>query len=165
MTSAETAMSSHPVLVIETMCKILKTIEQFLHVGNKEKEDLYFRNTQGKGMSHDQLRTAVARSALEAIDVSKAKAIIVFSETGEMAKTLSKGRPNCIIISFTEKKCEVKVNDLRLHYGIYPHEVEYGSDQYIDSTVAEAERVILDRGLLELGDNVSDNREIAIESF
>jgi pyruvate kinase len=95
MTSGETAMSSHPALVVETMSKILKTTEQFLLKSGRKEEAKRLVDVE---LDEAHLRIAVARSALEAAYDAKAKAIIVFSDSGEMAKLISKGRPNCTII-------------------------------------------------------------------
>ena len=143
-------MSSHPALVVETMSKILKTTEQFLLKTTRSHRE----NTRKTGeMDENQLRIAVAVSALEAAADAKAKAIIVFSDSGEMAKLVSKGRPNCPIISFTPKRenREVVVHILRLHYGIYPFELDF--PKYIDTTLAKAENIILTSDLkLNSGD-------------
>jgi pyruvate kinase len=149
MTSAETSMSPHPVLVISTMTSILKTTEQFIQpVASSPLPSL--RNDPDSSLNHDDLRYAAVNAALEACQSVKAKAIITFSNSGEMAKLISKGRPKSIIISFTPKDQSKIINQLRLFYGIYPFELEYGL--YSDTTIAKAEEIILSQDLLASGD-------------
>lgn len=142
MTSGETSVSPHPVLVIQTMARILRTQEYFLPPHSLPNiVDL---------KDPSQISVAVALSALEAAQKSSAKAILVFSTTGDMARMISKGRPNCPVFVFTP---DVEVcNYIRLLYAVYPILMPFG--QYSDTTIALAEQKILERKLLDHGELV-----------
>jgi len=144
MTSAETAMSSHPVLVVSTMKKILKTTEHYMPPRS------VLRSISTKTFDETQLRLAIAKSALEAAEFSQAKAIIVFSLSGEMSKLISAGRPRCPIVSFTPVEHAHVINQLRLMYGIYPFELHFA--KYIDTTVSKAEEIVLNHKIVNKGD-------------
>jgi len=146
MTSAETSTSPHPPLVVSVMSNIAKTAEVHYKDLYPKTDFVPVHHPEGK----TSITTSIAYSALAAAKYSVAKAIIVFSVSGNMARIISKARPECPIIALTPSARVSRF--LNFFYGVYPLVLKYG--QYSDPTIASAEEKILKTGLLKEGDLV-----------
>ncbi len=100
----------------------------------------------------ERLRAAISASAMDTATRARARGILVFSTTGEMAREVSKGRPLCPIVAFTQTADVARM--MTLFYAVYPVVVPLG--KYTDPTVSSAESAVLQRGLagLQRGDRV-----------
>ena len=81
----------------------------------------------------------------------KAKGILVFTRYGHMAQYSSWLRPKySSIFAFTnsQRLC----SQLNLYWGITPHVVQFNEDP--ETTILQAEQVLLDKNLLTKGDQV-----------
>jgi len=141
MTSAETSMSPHPALVVKTMAGICTEAESGIPTILPPVE---FGNVD----FISDLWVAIASATLDAARRAHVKAIFVFSMSGKMAKTISKGRPNCPIITFVPN--EVVAREINLYYGVYPIVMTFG--HFTDPTVAQAESHAIDKGYVKAGD-------------
>jgi pyruvate kinase len=80
----------------------------------------------------------------------KAKAIIVFTESGYTAELLSCQRPSCPIYAFSPRPRVMQ--QLALVWGIHPLFIDTTSDPV--TMVQKAENVLLTKNLLQKGDSV-----------
>ncbi len=143
MLSAETAMGNHPVLVVETMRKIIEMVEKTEY--NYNREEL-------KPISHSPsfLSDAICYNACKLASDLSADAIIGITQSGYAAFTLSAYRPKSPIFIFTKEK--TLVNQLSLSWGIrafYLSEPD-NIDQIISSQIA----VLKEKGFLVTGNIV-----------
>mmetsp|Transcript_18842 Transcript_18842/g.26347 ORF Transcript_18842/g.26347 Transcript_18842/m.26347 type:complete len:509 (-) Transcript_18842:47-1573(-) len=145
MTSGETTMSPHPSLVIEWMDRILRATELHLPTSSVQMNAL-----NANDVTQEDLRMAVAASALLAAQKASVKAIMVFSASGEMAKIVSAGRPSVPVFVFTPS--EHVAGLMRLFYGVYPIVMPFG--KFTDTTIANAEEKALHSGFVSKGDLV-----------
>jgi pyruvate kinase len=92
----------------------------------------------------------VADAAYRAARDARASAIVVFTSSGSSARLISRYRPPVCIYAITPS--EVVARQLLIHYGVQPVLApEVGST---DEMMAQMDRLLIDRGLLHLGDPV-----------
>lgn len=91
MLSGETASGSYPVEAVRTMAKIALDIER---------SELW-RLPPIRSMHSNNIPEAVAEAACHAAATLKAKALVVFTQSGGTAALISKFRPQLPIIAFT----------------------------------------------------------------
>lgn len=96
MLSAESASGDYPVEATAMQAKISRTMEKYLNyeVLAREAYDTSEKN------NNDAISNSVANTAL----LIGAKLIVCFSETGSTCKRISKARPICPILSFSNKR-------------------------------------------------------------
>jgi pyruvate kinase len=133
MLSGETAMGRFPVTVVETMSRIIRSVElefdyeAFLRDAPREEdEDLPMI------MSHNAVTTAYQ---------CKASALAVLTETGHAARLLSRLRPRMPIFAFTRD--ESVYHQLAMNWGVRPvllPEPYERLDQAVDLVMAELAR-------------------------
>jgi len=91
MLSGETASGQFPVEAVRTMVKIALDLERADLIGREP-----LRETKGSSISE-----AVAEAACRAASTLKAKAAVVFTQSGSTARLIAKFRPQLPIIAFT----------------------------------------------------------------
>lgn len=136
MLSEETAVGQYPVEAIATMGRIAleaETAETPFHVMHPQDE------------SHSM--ADAARFVAERLQVS---ALVVFTQSGHTAKTISHLRPSAPIYAFTPDP--VVCNGLALNYGVRPIHAEL-SDRTEDR-VLQAFALLQQRGAVSPGDRV-----------
>jgi len=142
MLSEETAAGHYPDKAVKTMASIAEFTES---------DEEVFRYTERIRPQHlVNFTHAIVHSARMAADVMKAKAIIVFTESGYTAELLSCQRPSCAIYAFTPRPRVLQ--QLALIWGIYPSLIDTTTDPV--AMVQKAEKNLLARNLLQKGDPV-----------
>ncbi|MCS7174304.1 pyruvate kinase [Pseudothermotoga sp.] len=107
----ETAIGERPVLVVETMKKILKSVEEHL-----DELGIWFE-ARRREQSTDT-SDAIAKSSYEIARETHAKLIIASTASGSTARRVSYFRPNCPILATTPK--ESTYFQLPIVWGVVP---------------------------------------------
>lgn len=139
MLSGETSVGMHPVVVLETMARIVESTEvhglsRIPALGTKPR-------TQAGAV------TLAAASIAEFVD---ATAVCVFSQSGDTARRMSRLRHAVPIISFTDLPGSRSRN--ALYWGVQTYLVPRGKDT--DELVVIIDDTLLTRGLARVGDRV-----------
>lgn len=142
MLSGETAVGKFPEKSVEIMSRIASEAE----VEALSRKRLRRRE---KSVS-SSFAEAVSYSAFAASIEVNAKAIVVFTQSGDSAKILSKLRPSAPIVAFTP--VERTWRRLALLWGVKPYLIEFGG--HTDEMICRGEAALLDNGLAKLGDPV-----------
>lgn len=144
MLSGETAAGNHPILVVETMRKIIREVEKTEYPYNRA-EDL-------KPQSHSPsfLSDAICYNACKIADDVNAQAIIGMTQSGYTGFMLSSYRPESPLYIFTKEKS--LVNQLSLSWGV--RAFYYDEEESIDDIVTDQINILKERGFLQLDDVV-----------
>jgi pyruvate kinase len=153
MLSGETATGQFPVLVIETMRKIIHEVEQ-----NGYK---YNRADDFKPQSHSPsfLSDAVCYNGCKLADDSDAKAIIGMTQSGYTAFMLSSFRPKAPLFIFTKEKS--LVNQLSLSWGAKT--IYYNKEESLDNIIKDQISILKKQGHLQTGDVVVNTGSTPVE--
>lgn len=142
MLSGETAVGSYPVKVVETMVKIIEEAEEAAHA-----QKAHLRRRKAAVGSFAQ---AVAYAAAAAAEEVGPKAIVVFTQSGETARLLSKLRPTTPIFAFTDQMTTRRRTSLL--WGVTPYLTEFG--ETTDEMICRGEAALLDNGLADFGQTI-----------
>jgi pyruvate kinase len=107
MLSDETAVGQFPIEAVTTLHQIAKYVEK----------DLKFPQ-EINANEHNNIATAIAKSATDLAYKLKAKAIFASTTSGNSAKIISSFRPNCPIYGLTHRENIKRI--LHLNFGIFP---------------------------------------------
>jgi pyruvate kinase len=142
MLSGETAIGDHPVRVVETMCRIVRDVEQ---------SEEYDEQLEQRVPPASETRTdALARSARFLARDLGASAVVAASESGYTARKAAKYRPNIPIVAATP---DARVRrQLALSWGIIPMPVEPSDST--DSVIQHAVQTAIDAKAVASGDTV-----------
>jgi pyruvate kinase len=153
MLSGETATGKHPVLVVETMRKIIAEVERNEYRYNRE-EDL-------KPLPHSPtfLSDAVCYNACKLAEDTEAEALIGMTQSGYTAFMLSSYRPRSVLYIFTKEK--TLVNQLSLSWGV--RAFFYEEEESIDDIIHDQTTILKQRGFLKPGDVVVNTGSIPVE--
>ncbi len=153
MLSGETAAGNHPVLVVETMKKIIMEVERNEYRFNRE-EDL-------KPLPHSPtfLSDAVCYNACKLAEDTEADALIGMTQSGYTAFMLSSYRPKSLLYIFTKER--TLVNQLSLSWGV--RAFYYSEEDSIDDIVADQIEILKERGFLKQGNIVVNTGSIPIQ--
>ncbi len=149
MLSAETAVGAHPLLVIETMARILRRAERdfdYVHWG----ASLGVQEVSGDRTSNLRVTAAITGAGWRAALEEDAAAIIACSSTGTTVRAISRFRPSMPIVAVT--KSEFRARQLRMSWGVEDVIVHPSEDSYVQ-TYAALER-LHELGLVAPGDVV-----------
>lgn len=140
MLSGETAVGNNPVLVIETLVKLMKHVEQ--------QEVVYNKNLAPREDSRTFLSDAVCFSACRIAESIDAAAIVGMTRSGYTAFMVSSYRPHAQIYIFTDN--EDLLNVLSLVWGV---EAFY-YDKFVstDETVTDIIQILKYEKLVKSGD-------------
>jgi len=144
MLSAETATGDHPVLVVQTMKKIIQEVERTEYRYNRE-EDL---KPQPKSPSF--LSDAICYNACKLAKDADADALIGMTQSGYTAFILSSYRPKSPLYIFTKQRS--LVNQLSLSWGV--RAFYYDEEESLDDIVFDQINILKARGFLHPGDIV-----------
>jgi pyruvate kinase len=149
MLSGETAMGQHPVLVVETMARIVRAAERDMLARHDDLVDMGF----GHGPN------AIARSAVaSARSLSDTRAIVVYTGSGGSARLISDYRPHVPIHAFTPTRATYQ--SLALYWGVVPHlfspttPTDHAPPGAGASIFVDLDRALLERRVCERGDRV-----------
>jgi pyruvate kinase len=106
MLSVETASGLFPVEAVKAIVNVARDIER--------SERLHL--PEGRGTHSNNIAEAVAEAACHAATTLKAKAIVVFTQSGSTAALIAKFRPHLPIIAFTPRR-EIR-QKLALFWGV-----------------------------------------------
>ena len=106
MTSEETTIGKYPKTTIETMAAILQ---------NADHDEIYHNYDWTQTM--DGIN-AWSKSVAELARLNNAAAIVIFTHTGENARTISSRRPNIPIVAVCQD--DIVANQLCLYRGVFP---------------------------------------------
>nr|AIT69976.1 pyruvate kinase [Ishige okamurae] len=144
MLSGESAQGKYPVESVYMMRRIIDEAEKWTGAH----PELVLPNVAG--MTTISSREGVASAAVHAAHRLKAKAIVVVTKTGNLARLVAKFRPNVpVMCSCPTQKLG---RQLILHRGLHPVVLE--SDNPANAQPREAVRVAVSAGFCKLGDTV-----------
>lgn len=153
MLSGETAAGKFPVLVVETMSKIIKEIETTAY--NYDREEML----KPQPHSPSFLSDAICYNACKiALDVN-ADALIGMTQSGYTAFMLSSYRPKAPLYIFTKERS--LVNQLCLSWGV--RAFFYTEEESLDEIINDQIAILKERGYLRLGDVVINTGSTPVE--
>lgn len=117
MLSGETAAGKYPIEAVQTMGIIAEAAESRLASD--------FR-TRSKYINDKSMTSAVSLSTVQIADSLNAKAILTPTSSGYTARRISKYRPNCDIVAYTDK--EYVQRRLSLVWGVEAYKIDVFSD-------------------------------------
>jgi pyruvate kinase len=153
MLSGETAAGQHPVLVVETMRKIILEVESKEYRFNRE-EDL-----QPLPHSPTFLSDAICYNACKIAQDVNADALIGMTQTGYTGFMLSSYRPKALLYIFTKER--TLVNQLSLSWGV--RAFFYDEEESIDDIIMDQINILKERGFLEPGNIVVNTGSIPVQ--
>lgn len=137
--SGETAVGAHPVLVVETMDRIVRAAEADAHSPYAGSGGL-----PPPASRPDRPDQHVVRAAVLLAEETGARAIVVFSRTGASAVRLSKERPRAAVYAFAPRAAVCR--RLSLAWGVRPRRLPGGRGT--DAVVSQVlERLRREEGL------------------
>ena len=153
MLSGETATGQFPVLVIETMRKIISEVEENGYKYNRS-EDL-----KPQPHSPSFLSDAVCYNASKLSEDSNANALVGMTQSGYTAFMLSSFRPQSPLFIFTKKKS--LVNQLSLSWGVKAF--YYDKEESLDEIIKDQIQVLKAHGFVNTGDVVINTGSTPIQ--
>ncbi|PWT98795.1 MAG: pyruvate kinase [Bacteroidetes bacterium] len=152
MLSGETATGQFPVLVVETMRKIIYEVES--------KEYRYNREEDLKPQAHSPsfLSDAICYNACKIARDVNADALIGMTQSGYTAFVISSYRPAAPLYIFTKEKS--LVNQLSLSWGV--RAFFYDEEQSMDDIVSDEIKILQERGFIKPGDTVVNTGSLPV---
>ena len=153
MLSGETATGMHPVLVVETMRKIIIEAEKTEYRYNRE-EDI-------KPLPHSPtfISDAVCLTACKLAQNTNADALIGMTQSGYTGFMLSSYRPKSQLFIFTKEK--TLVNQLCLSWGV--RAFYYNEEESLDGIIADQMQILKERGFIAKGEVVVNTGSTPID--
>jgi len=142
MLSGETATGQHPVLVIETMSKIIAEIEQKAYYYNRE-DDL-----TPQPHSPSFLSDAICYNACKMAKDVNADGLIGMTQSGYTAFMLSSYRPKSPLYIFSKERS--LINQLSLSWGV--RAFYYAEEDSLDDIFEDQLNILKNRGFVKKGD-------------
>jgi pyruvate kinase len=152
MLSGETSVGEFPVIVIETMAKIVRNVEEFGYPYNANKES----NTDTS--SPDYLSDAVCGSAVYLAEHTNAVGIVSMTTSGYTAFEISSYRPKASTFIFTANKH--LLNALSLLWGVKTF--YYDKLESTDQTISDVNNILKEANLVQAGDVVINTASLPI---
>ncbi|MDR3697006.1 pyruvate kinase [Mucilaginibacter sp.] len=154
MLSGETSVGEFPVIVIETMAKIVRNVEELGYPFNMDK-------SSKKGpTSPDYLIDAVCGSAVYLAEHTNAAGIVSMTSSGYTAFEISSYRPKAGTYIFTANKH--LLNALSLLWGVKTF--YYDKLESTDQTISDVNNILKDANLVQAGDVVINTAAIPIRN-
>ncbi|MGN6397888.1 MAG: pyruvate kinase [Mucilaginibacter sp.] len=151
MLSGETSVGEFPVIVIETMSKIINNVEGLGYPFNS-KTDM----TDPK--STDYLSNAVCGSAVYLAEHTGAVGIVSMTHSGYTAFEISSYRPKAGTFIFTANKH--LLNAMSLLWGV--RTFYYDKEESTDQTIADVNQILKEANLVQAGDVVINTASVPI---
>ena len=153
MLSGETATGKHPVLVVETMRKIIMQVERTDYRYNLEDELV------PQPHSPSFLSDAICYNACKLAKDAKADALVGMTQSGYTAFMLSSYRPQSPLFIFTKEK--TLVNQLSLSWGV--RAFHYSEEESLDDIIKDEISILQERGFVKSGDVVVNTGSLPVE--
>ncbi|MEE2829448.1 MAG: pyruvate kinase [Myxococcota bacterium] len=144
MLSGETAVGDFPVESIAMMDSIARDVEPWM----TERRTGLRHRIQDEEKIHPEITLAVVRAAAELARLEEVRALIVFTLSGRTARLLSGMYPKTPILALTPRDTTERA--MALYRGVTPVYMPFPGNS--DLMVSEGERLLVDKGLLESGD-------------
>lgn len=152
MLSGETSVGKHPIEVIKTMVNIVKEIEEFDGIYNKE--EIPEKN-------NDRFITdSICFNAVRLSRRVEAKAILTMSFSGYTGYKIASQRPKAMIYVFTSNR--QILTQLNLIWGVKGF--YYDKTVSTDHTIADIKYLLRKEGVLKIGDLVINIASMPIEA-
>jgi len=152
MLSGETSVGEFPVIVIETMAKIVRNVEELGYPFNMDKTSTKDAN------SPDYLIDAVCGSAVYLAEHTNAAGIVSMTSSGYTAFEISSYRPKAGTYIFTANKH--LLNALSLLWGV--RTFYYDKLESTDQTISDVNNILKEANLVQAGDVVINTAAIPI---
>jgi pyruvate kinase len=152
MLSGETSVGEFPVIVIETMAKIVRNVEELGYPFNSAKE------TNMDPASPEYLRDAVCGSAVYLAEHTNAVGIVAMTVSGYTAFEISSYRPKASTYIFTSNK--QLLNALSLVWGV--RAFYYDQLESTDQSISDVNTVLKNELLIKTGDVVINTAAVPI---
>lgn len=153
MLSGETATGQFPVLVIETMRKIIAEVEEYGYNYNRS-EDL-----KPQPHSPSFLSDALCYNGCKLSEDTDAQALVGMTQSGYTAFMLSSFRPKSPLFIFTKEKS--LVNQLSLSWGV--RALYYNKEESLDSIITDQIQILKKHGFVKTGDVVVNTGSTPIQ--
>jgi pyruvate kinase len=144
MLSGETATGQFPVLVIETMRKIISEVEQYGYNYNRS-DDL-----KPQPHSPSFVSDALCYNACKLAEDADAQALVGMTQSGYTAFMLSSFRPKSPLFIFTKEKS--LVNQLSLSWGVKAF--YYAQEESLDKIITDQIQILKDNNFVKKDDIV-----------
>lgn len=141
MLSGETASGQYPIEAVKTMTRIIKATESKIEYN----ETIDNKCDKPKGKLE-----AISYSACATAKAVGAKVIVCFTENGKTARTISRFRPQAVILALTHD--EFVYNNLSLSWGVLPLFVKKQED--LEDMISYAKRTAKRLKLAKKGDKI-----------
>ncbi|TCD46454.1 pyruvate kinase [Streptococcus sp. X16XC17] len=141
MLSGESANGKYPLESVRTMATIAMNAQTLLGEYGRLSSDKFDR------ASKTEVIASAVKDACSSMDI---KLVVTVTETGYSARSVSKYRPNADILAITFTENVQK--SLMLNWGVIP--VVTDKPESTDDMFELAEKVALEQGLVESGDNI-----------
>ncbi len=145
MLSAETATGAHPVNTVATMARIIESAE----IG-KITQDETSAAKRFAGRQSGRVSRALCEAAAFAAEEVNAKLIVVFTESGLMARRLSALRPAQRIIALTSSP--QACNELAPIWGVEP--MVHPPCDSTEKLITISERILIEAGIVQTGEQI-----------
>ncbi|HRD58310.1 MAG TPA: pyruvate kinase [Ferruginibacter sp.] len=144
MLSGETATGQYPVLVVETMTKIIQQVESTVY--EYAKDDILTPQPHSPSFLSDAICYNAANLAKDA----HAHALIGMTQSGYTAFMLSSYRPKTPLFIFSKEKS--LINQLSLSWGV--RAFFYDEEESLDDIFQDQLNILKERGYIQKGDIV-----------
>jgi pyruvate kinase len=144
MLSGETATGKYPILVVETMSKIILEVEHNTYDYNRD--DILAPQPHSPSFLSD----AICYSACKLAHDTHAKALIGMTQSGYTGFMLSSYRPQSPLYIFSKEK--TLINQLSLSWGV--RAFYYGEEESLDDIIYDQIDILKERGFISKGDVV-----------
>jgi pyruvate kinase len=151
MLSGETSVGEFPVIVIETMAKIVRNVEEFGYNFNTTKEE-------NGDPAAPNLSDAVCESAVHLAQRTNAVGIVSMTTSGYTAFEISSHRPQASTYIFTSNK--QLLNALSLVWGV--RSFYYDQLESTDQTISDVNNILKSEDLIKTGDVVINTAAVPI---
>lgn len=151
MLSGETSVGEFPVIVIETMARIVKNVEENGYPFNQIKKP--------EEQSPTYMSDAICNSAVYLAEKTEAVGIVSMTSSGYTAFQISSHRPKASTFIFTANRS--LLNTLNLLWGV--RGFYYDKFESTDNTIAEVNNILKNEGMIEAGDILINTAATPIE--
>ncbi len=152
MLSGETSVGEFPVIVIETMAKIVRNVEELGYTYNTTIEP------ETPPAAANYLSDALCGSAVYLAEHTNAVGIIAMTTSGYTAFEISSHRPKASTYIFTSNKN--LLNALSLVWGV--RSFYYDKLESTDQTISDVNNILKAENLIEVGDVIINTASVPI---
>lgn len=142
MLSGETATGKYPVLVVETMKKIILEVEGSVY--DYDRDDIL----QPQPHSPSFLSDAICYSACHLANDANANALVGMTQSGYTGFMLSSYRPKTPLYIFSKER--TLITQLALSWGVKAF--YYDKEESLDNIIADQIEILKERGFIKTGD-------------